>query len=165
MFPWCYVKRLKYLGKETEDISILGIVNYLHKCTSLMQFEWRITGLKNLDDFAKLTNLTELNLLDCYRLKNMDGLTTLTNLTKLVLEDCHNLQVVPLTNLTKLRLTQHGEYYTFDSVDALAILTKLTELHLEGFCSLTNVNVLSKLTNLTSLNFQQSNSGLYMLEK
>src|SRR5690606_22350082 len=77
--PWNSIKRLLYRGEE-EMVKILEIMDYIPKLTSLIQFDWRIGELKSLDKFALLTNLTSLNLSDCWYIENIDALGKLTNL-------------------------------------------------------------------------------------
>src|SRR5690606_13655132 len=79
----------------------------VHNFTSLIQLDWRISNLKNMDKLATMTNLKKLKLEDCDFHVNTDGLSKLTNLTDFYCDILPNFHIlICLQNLTNLRLYQ-----------------------------------------------------------
>lgn len=134
----------------SRHLTSLEGVQHLTDITALQLSEcWQIEDLTPL---AHLTQLTHLSLAGCWKVKDLTPLARLTRLTFLDLEGCVNLcDLSPLRRLVHLTDLNLAECVNISDIAPLADLTNLAHLDLTRCEQLQDITALGQLKHLTSL--------------
>ena len=160
ILPLSGLTNLRTLGLSNNGIKdVSALVSALSGLINLTELHLRDNGITDISSLSGLTGLTELRL-SSNNITDISSLSGLTHLTELHLEyngitDISSLS--GLTHLTELRLRNNR----ITDISPLSGLTNLRTLDLPyGIQDLTAlVQVLSRLTHLTSLSLSGNNIG------
>lgn len=142
---------IKALTISPHDLSTWPPFARLSQLTYLNLAE--CSGIKDLHPLEGLAQLKSLDLKECRRIDDLSPLAGLTQLTSLNLWQCHGIEnLSPLAGLTQLTSLNLGWCHRIKDFTPLAGMTHLTSLDIRGCQGIKDFSPLVGLTQLTSLN-------------
>jgi Leucine-rich repeat (LRR) protein len=139
------------LGKLTQlkhlQIRPCGNLAFLLNMGELRTLSIRNTKISDLRDFRNLQKLESLEIVHAHLIRDISGITFLSNLKELTLGSISTFPSQPLSLLPKLN-TLRIRFCEIRTVEEIAKIVSLQSLALEFLPYLTDVSLLTPLTNL-----------------
>ena len=140
---------------EIRPFGLASLSFLLNMGETLRTLSVRCTDVSDLRDFRNLQKLESLEIHQAYSIRDISGITLLSNLKDLTLDSMNSFSWQPLPLLRKLK-TLRLRFCEIRTVEEIAKIVSLESLALEIIPNLTDVSLLSSLTNLRKLHLART---------